>query len=121
MDINFGLEHQILLVLYLMSYIAAMLIQIRDAKFKVTFLDWIIALLTSSLGGTLMYFGVMSWANFGGKFVLTIIISIMSPRTFKYLVTDEVQQDFASGFWTGIKSLFQRVFSIETNKNKNDV
>lgn len=116
---NLDIHHKILILLYLVTYLAAMLIQIKDPKTDVDWLDWILALLTSFVGGMLTYFAVMKWANLGIRMATTIFVSLVSYRTIKFIVSDEAQNDFAKGFWVGIKTVMQRLFNTPNNNDNN--
>ena len=119
--LNFQLqfEHKLLVVLYLLSYLGAMLIQIKDPKVTVEFSDWVLALITSFVGGMIMYFGVMSWANVGVRMGVTILATLVSYRTFKFIVSSESQEDFAKGFWKGIMGALRRLLNSNYNSDND--
>lgn len=94
-------QHKVLIVLYVLSYFMAMFIQIKDKKVKVSFSDWIVAFFTSLIGATLAYFAVSGWENYGLVMTVTILASLISPRTFKFIMAPETQNKFASGIVNG--------------------
>lgn len=96
-----------------------MLIQIKDPKTDVDAMDWVLALLTSFVGGLIAYFAVMKWVNVGMRMAVTIFVSLVSYRTIKFIVSNEAQNDFAKGFWVGIKTVMQRLFNSQP-PNNND-
>lgn len=118
--LNLKEEHQILIVLYLISYVSAMLIQIKDPKCTVTFLDWVLGLLCSALGGTIMFFGVMQWANIGFRMAATILVSLMSYRTIIFIVSPDTQEQFARGFGKGIMNMLEKLFTNPPAKKGKD-
>lgn len=117
---NLELHHRILIILYLVTYFAAMLIQIKDPNTRVSFLDWILAFLASSVGGILTYFGVMGWANIGVRMATTIFVSLVSYRTLKFIVSDEAQTAFAKGFFSGLMGILHRLFDAPKKQNDDD-
>lgn len=117
---NLDIHHKILILLYLVIYLAAMLIQIQDKDTKVKFIDWILAFMTSSVGGLVTYYAVMTWANLGLRMATTLFVSLVSYRTIKFIVSDEAQTDFAKGFWSGIKTIMQRLFNTQPPNNNNN-
>lgn len=114
---NITLEHEILIVLYLLSYLGAMFIQIRDPKMRVTWHDWFLALLTSSVGGTITYLMVMGWANMGFRVGVTILSTLLSYRTFKFILSNESQEAFAKGLTTGLLNMLNKVFKNDKDDN----
>lgn len=118
-ELNLSIHHKILIILYLVVYLAAMLIQIQDTRTKVKFIDWILAFLTSAVGGIVTYFAIMSWANIGIRMATTLFASLVSYRTIKFIVSNEAQEDFAAGFWAGIKIMLQRLFNTQNSNNDN--
>lgn len=112
-------EHKVLIVLYILTYISAMLIQIKDPKTDVTSMDWLLGFITSIIGGIITYFGVMTWANQGLRMLATIVVSLVSYRTIKFIVSNEAQEAFASGFWNGILRCLERLGNSKTKDNDN--
>lgn len=119
-NIQLDIHHKILGVLLLIAYLAAMLIQIRDPKTDVHLTDWILALLCSLLGATITYFVVMKWANIGWRMAITVIVSLVSYRTLKFIVSNEAQDEFARGFWTGIMNALKRLFNADHKPPSNN-
>lgn len=101
-------EHKVLICLYLLSYMGAMFIQIRDPETEVTLSDWFLGFLTSVVGGTITYFIALNWINVGLRMGITIIASLVSYRTFKFIVSKEAQDEFAKGFWKGLVGVAQK-------------
>lgn len=109
-------EHKVLAVLYLLSYLMAMFIQIKDKKVKVVWSDWFIGFFTSLIGATLTYFAVASWANLGLRMTMTIIVSLVSYRTFKFILSPETQEKFASGIGNGLLEVLKNFINSKENR-----
>ena len=116
---NLDFEHRILVFLFVLSYFGAMFIQIRDPKAEVKTADWLLGFLTSVVGSTITYFMVSTWTNVGTRMAATIIASLVSYRTFKFIVSNEAQEDFARGFWRGVITTAQRLVNNAAD-NQND-
>lgn len=109
----FTIEHKVLFVLYICSYLMAMFIQIKDPNTKVDFSDWFLALFTSAIGAVITYYIAMSWANIGFRMGATILASLVSYRTFKFIVSEEAQEQFAKGFFSGIMNVLSNLFNAK--------
>jgi len=118
LELNF--EHKILIVLFIISYFGAMFIQVSDPKTAVKASDWFLGFITSVVGAVITYFVVAAWVNLGTRMAATIVASLVSYRTFKFIVSNEAQEDFAKGFWSGVMSILKRVVNNSDNKNQND-
>ena len=114
-----NLEHSVLIILFILSYFGAMFIQLKDPKVEVHISDWFLAFITSSVGGTIAYFIAMTWQNVGIRIGLTILASLVSYRTFKFIVSSEAQEDFARGFWKGIIMAVQRLLNNQVSTMDN--
>ena len=117
--IHLDLHHKILIELFLLTYMVAMLIQVRDPKTHVKFSDWILGFLSSVIGGTIAYFFVMKWANLGLRMGVTILFSLVSYRLIVFIVSEEAQKAFAEGFWKGIINLIRNFMNNNNNTDNN--
>lgn len=115
-------EHKVLIFLFIISYLGAMAIQIRDPKTRVEVFDWFVGFLTSMVGGIITFFICIGWDNIGLRMGVTIIATLVSYRTFKFILSEDAQNDFAKGFWKGIITSIQRLLNSDpksTNNNHN--
>lgn len=117
---NLTLEHKVLIGLYLLSYFFAMFIQVKDPKTNVQFSDWLLALVASFIGATIAYFIAFKWLNVGFRMGVTILASLVSYRTLKFMVSSESQDAFAKGFFNGLLNLMSNLFNYKNNKDGND-
>jgi TRAP-type uncharacterized transport system fused permease subunit len=117
--INLDLHHKILIGLFLLTYLVAMMIQVRDPKTNVKPSDWVLGFLSSIIGGTLAYFFVAKWANIGMRMGFTILFSLVSYRLIVFIVSEEAQKQFAEGFWKGIINMIRNFISNNSNNDNN--
>lgn len=102
-----------LIVVFLISYLVSMYIQVNDPDIKVTKPDWIIGFLSSFIGGYIAYrFFSFATDNPGEVMFYSILASVVSPRAFKILVNHNVQEKLIKGFLNGVLNTF--------SKNKED-
>ena len=116
--IDLGLHHKILIGIFLLTYLVAMMIQVRDPKTHVKPSDWVLGFLSSIIGGTIAYFFVAKWANLGLRMGVTILFSLVSYRLIVFIVSEEAQKAFAEGFWKGIINLIRNF--MNSNNTNND-
>lgn len=105
------IEDITLIAVFAISYLASMYTQYADPKITLSGKDWIISFLWSFIGGFLAY----KWFSYttenpGEVMVYTIVISIASPRAFKFLSNIHNQDRF-------FDSIFNR---FTKSKNKED-
>lgn len=117
---NLTLELKVLVGLYFLSYFFAMFIQVKDPKTNVQFSDWILAFIASLIGGTITFFIAASWLNIGFRMGVTILASLVSYRTLKFMVSSESQDAFAKGFFSGLLNLMSNLFNYKNKENGND-
>lgn len=115
------LHHKILIGLFIVIYFVSMGIQVRDPKVNVRISDWIYGFLCSVVGGTVAYFFVMGWANIGLRMGVTLLFSLISYRLVSFIVSDEAQGAFASGFWNGILNIWKNFTNKNQNNNNDDI
>ncbi len=105
-----NIDETTLIVVFVISYMVAMYIQVNDPEIRVTRPDWIIGFLASCIGGFIAYkFSSFTTDNPGETMFWTILASVTSPRAFKFIVNPKVQDRL-------ISSIFNRI----TGKNSND-
>ncbi len=92
-------EELILLAIFGASYLTSMYTQVSDPKIILGKQDWIISFLWSFIGGFLAYrVFLFSEENPGLVWVYTIVISVMSPRIFRFFVNPNNQDRFIESF-----------------------
>lgn len=106
-------EDYTLIGVFAVSYLASMYTQYSDPKIVLVWKDWAISFLWSFLGGFMAY----KWFSYttenpGEVMVYTIIISIASPRAFKFLSNANNQDRL-------IDSIFSR-FAGKRNPNNEE-
>lgn len=88
-------EELILLAIFGASYLTSMYTQVSDPKITLKREDWIISFLWSFIGGFLAYRAFsFSEENPGLVWVYSIVISVMAPRMFRFLVNHNNQDKF---------------------------
>ncbi len=106
-------EELILLAIFGASYLTSMYTQVSDPKIVLGKEDWFISFLWSFIGGFLAYkVFLFSEENPGLVWVYTIVISVMSPRIFRFIVNHNNQDRF-------IDSLANRWFKKKENDESN--
>jgi hypothetical protein len=111
-----SMEYTILLFLCIAAYLFAMVIQVRDPKINVTYSDWILGFIASAIGGTIAFLWALYFANVGTRAFVTVFATLVSYRSFKFIVSSEAQDAFAKGFFNGILNAISRIF----NNNNQD-
>jgi hypothetical protein len=102
-----------LLVVFIVSYLVSMYIQVNDPEINVKKPDWIIGLMCSVIGGFIAYkFTAFTTENPGEIMFWTILASVTSPRFFKFISNPKVQERL-------INSMFNRITGTSQN-NGND-
>lgn len=109
-------EQIIVIILFVLSYFVAMLIQVFDHKKKLKIKDWIIGFLSSLLGGATSFLFSLKWSNLGLRVGFIIFISIFSYRILRNLTEDESQEITAKGVVTKIK----KMMDIDPDENKSN-
>jgi len=105
-----SIEEVILIIICVASYLTSMYTQVDDPNIEVSKADWWISFLWSVIGGFLAYkFFSFKIENPGEAWVYTVVISVISPRAFRFLANHNNQDRF-----------FNSLFNKFTNKNKND-
>jgi hypothetical protein len=103
-------EDVTLIAVFAISYLASMYTQYADPNLTLERSDWVISFLWSFIGGFLAY----SWFSFaeenpGKVMAYTIVISIASPRAFKFISNFKNQDRF-----------FESMFNKITNRKKEE-
>ena len=111
---QFSIEEITLISVFAVSYIASMYTQYSDPKITLIWNDWIISFLWSFIGGFMAY-NVFSYTeeNPGKVMVYTVVISIVSPRAFRFLSSSTNQERL-------IESIFSRFAGKKSNKEEED-
>ena len=105
-----SIEDITLISVFAISYLASMYTQYSDPKINLIWSDWIISFLWSFIGGFMAYsFFSFTTENPGKVMVYTIVISIASPRAFKFL-SSSTNQD----------RLIESIFSKFAGKSKKE-
>jgi len=103
-------EDLTLILVFGISYLASMYTQYADPKVILSRSDWFISFLWSFIGGFIAYkFFSFTTENPGEVMVYTIVISIASPRAFKF-ISNGSNQD----------RLIDSIFNRFTRKKDND-
>ncbi len=105
MQITITLIDKILIVVFIMSYIASMLLQVDNPKIEVRPKDWFLNFLCSSLGVTVAWGFFLNWVSLGPKFLLVIIATAVSYPTYKYLNSEEGQAQFGGSIARGLVNM----------------
>ena len=105
-----SIEDFTLISVFLASYLASMYTQYNDPKIILEKADWIISFLWSFIGGFMAYkFFSYTTENPGEVMVYTVVISIASPRAFKFLSNYQNQD-----------RVFDSILNKFTNKSKKE-
>jgi len=108
-----SIEDLTLISVFAISYLASMYTQYSDPEIKLSRSDWIISFLWSFIGGFISYkFFSFITDNPGEVMVYTIVISIASPRAFKFLANSTNQDRL-------IESIFSRFAGKKSNKEED--
>jgi len=108
-----SIEEITLISVFAISYLASMYTQFSDPKINLSRSDWIISFLWSFIGGFIAYkFFSFTTENPGKIMVYTIVISIASPRAFKFLSSSTNQDRL-------IESIFSRFAGKKSNKEED--
>ena len=107
------IEDSTLIAVFAISYLASMYTQYSDPKVALNRSDWIISFLWSFIGGFIAYkFFTHVTDNPGEVMVYTIVISIASPRAFKFISNPKNQDQL-------INSIFSK-FAGGRQNERND-
>ncbi len=112
-----NLEHTLLLVLCVVSYFVAMIIQIRDPSVEVSGSDWILGLISSSVWGTVAYFFAAQWINVGSRMFVTILATLVSYRFMKFVSSKTFQETIINAF---VQWLMNLIKGKAGNSEQND-
>jgi len=108
-----SIEDLTLISVFAISYIASMYTQYSDPKIVLIWSDWIISFLWSFIGGFMAYsFFSYTEGNPGKVMVYTIVISIVSPRAFRFL-SNSTNQDRL------IESIYSKFAGKKSNKEED--
>ena len=109
-----SIEDLTLISVFAISYLASMYTQYSDPKIALIWSDWIISFLWSFIGGFMAYsFFSYTEENPGKVMVYTIVISIVSPRAFRFL-SNSTNQDRL------IESIYSKFAGKKSNKEEED-
>jgi len=109
-----SIEEITLISVFAISYLASMYTQYSDPKITLIWSDWIISFLWSFIGGFMAYsFFSYTEENPGKVMVYTIVISIVSPRAFRFL-SNSTNQDRL------IESIYSKFAGKKSNKEEED-
>lgn len=89
-----GLEFHVLIVLFLLTYILSIAIQIRENNVKFKVADYFISFLSSLTGATIAFFATSVLDNIGFRIGFTILASLISYRIIRFIVSKEGQEEF---------------------------
>ena len=110
---EFSIEDITLISVFAISYITSMYTQYSDQKIILRISDWIISFLWSFIGGFIAYkFFLFTTENPGEILAYTIVISLASPRAFRFLSNGKTQDRL-------IESIFSK-FAGKSNKEEED-
>ena len=105
-----SIEDITLISVFAISYLASMYTQYADPKIILNLSDWIISFLWSFIGGFMAYnFFTFTTENPGKVMVYTVVISVVSPRAFRFL-SNSTNQD----------RLIESIFSRFAGKSKKE-
>jgi len=109
-----SIEEITLISVFAVSYIASMYTQYSDQKIILSLSDWIISFLWSFIGGFIAYkFFSFTTENPGEILAYTIVISLASPRAFRFLSNGKTQDRL-------IESIFSKFAGKKSNKEEED-
>lgn len=105
-----------LIVVFIISYLVSMYIQVNDPDVNVKKPDWIIGFLASCIGGFIAYkFTAFTSQNPGEIMFWTILASVTSPRAFKFISNPKTQDRLIDSFFDKITKKRQ------TDDNDRDI
>ena len=108
-----SIEDITLISVFAISYLASMYTQYSDPKITLIWHDWIISFLWSFIGGFIAYkFFSFTTDNPGEILLYTIVISIVSPRAFRFL-SNSTNQDRL------IESIYSKFAGKKSNKEED--
>jgi hypothetical protein len=111
----YNYDDSALIIVFIISYLVSMYIQVHDPDIKVTKPDWVIGFLCSMVGGYVAYtFFTHVTDNPGEVMFYTILSSVVSPKAFKLLVNPKIQERIIRAILDGLVNTFSK------NRSSND-
>lgn len=102
-------EHKLLVIMYLIAYPVAMIIQVRDPKLIVDVIDWILTFFSNLLGAIIIYMMVHKWENIGFRLALVVFGSLFTYRTLIFILSMESQNTISRTFIGGLVRMLNNI------------
>lgn len=114
MNQHISFDDTTLIVVYVVSYLVSMYIQVNDPEVNVKKADWIIGFFASCVGGYIAYkFTGFRSENPGEIMFWTIVASVTSPRAFRFISNPNTQDRL-------INSMFDLILRRKSKDSEND-